>query len=133
MKILQVVSSLENPAAGTTYCVRRLSETLARAGASVEVLTLGSCSALQIEAVTIHQFKAVGRTIPAMGTLLFSPELKRYLLASAASTSCVIHSNGLWRMPNVYPGQVARKCKVPLVVSPHGMLGVGALQFSSAK
>ncbi len=50
---------------------------------------------------------------------------------SAAARDCtVMHTHGLWRMPNVYPGAAARDAAVPLIVSPHGMLGPAALQFS---
>ena len=45
----------------------------------------------------------------------------------------VLHTHGLWMMPNVYPSKAARRLGASLVLSPRGMLGKGALQFSRAK
>lgn len=46
----------------------------------------------------------------------------------------ILHTHGLWMMPNVYPARLARQKHLPLVLAPRGMLGVEALKFSySAK
>jgi glycosyltransferase involved in cell wall biosynthesis len=39
----------------------------------------------------------------------------------------IMHSHGLWVMPNVYPGQAARSANTPLIVSPRGTLSAWAL------
>jgi glycosyltransferase involved in cell wall biosynthesis len=39
----------------------------------------------------------------------------------------LLHNHGLWMMPNVYPGWVAKRYKIPLVVSPRGTLSQSAL------
>jgi glycosyltransferase involved in cell wall biosynthesis len=70
--------------------------------------------------------------LPGLDVLLSSRSLKRAVMA-AAQKGHVLHSNGLWRLPNVYPGWAASRTGAPLVVSPHGMLGPGALQFSSGR
>lgn len=47
----------------------------------------------------------------------------KWLAAEAASGSVdVLHNHSLWMMPNVYPGRVAKRYGVPLVVSPRGTL-----------
>ena len=52
-----------------------------------------------------------------------SPELKRWLREAASSGNFgIIHSHGLWRMPNVYAAWAAQKGSCSLVVSPHGAL-----------
>jgi glycosyltransferase involved in cell wall biosynthesis len=39
----------------------------------------------------------------------------------------LVHSHGLWRMPNIYAGKIATEVGRPLVVSAHGMLAPEAL------
>jgi glycosyltransferase involved in cell wall biosynthesis len=43
-------------------------------------------------------------------------------LREAAGSASVMHSHGLWMMPNLYPAQAARAARVPLVLSPRGMM-----------
>ena len=42
----------------------------------------------------------------------------------------LIHSHGIWRMPNIYAARAAKSRGVPHVVSPRGMLSRVALNFS---
>ncbi|WP_306253729.1 glycosyltransferase [Parvularcula sp. IMCC14364] len=130
--IIQVSAGISNEAAGTTYCIRRLSENLASAGASVQVAAIGEGAAPQMGKADAYLFPAE-RALPGLGTLLFSRALRAHLDQAAATPGTVIHCNGLWRMPNVYPGEAARRHGAPLVVSPHGMLAEDALKFSSAQ
>ena len=132
VRVLQVSAGISNEAAGTTYCIRRLSESLASAGASVEIAAIGDGAAPQIGGAQVRLFP-VDRCLPGLGTLLFSSTLRAHLDQAASAPGTVIHSNGLWRMPNVYPGETSRRHRTPLIISPHGMLGSGALKFSSAQ
>jgi glycosyltransferase involved in cell wall biosynthesis len=43
----------------------------------------------------------------------------------------ILHNHGLWMMPNVYAGTVARKHNLSLVISPRGMLSERAMQSGS--
>lgn len=43
-------------------------------------------------------------------------------LKQAAANSDIMHTNGLWAMPNVYPGWSTEGTECKLVVSPRGML-----------
>jgi glycosyltransferase involved in cell wall biosynthesis len=43
----------------------------------------------------------------------------------------VFHNHSLWMMPNVYPGQCARRWSIPYVVSPRGTLGPAAFKGGS--
>src|SRR6185295_13188068 len=55
-----------------------------------------------------------------------------WLTEQARSRSAeIIHNHGLWMMPNVYPGAVAKKHDVPLVISPRGTLSDWAFQHGS--
>jgi len=73
-----------------------------------------------------------GKSIPGFGSLLFSRGISK-AIATEAEGGAILHNHGLWRMPNVYVGRAAARGRVPLVVSPHGMLGPGALKFSWRK
>lgn len=132
LRVLQVSAGISNEAAGTTYCIRRLSESLANAGASVEVAAIGEGCAPLITGARVRLYQT-DKSLPGLRTLLFSSALRSHLDQAAAAESTVIHSNGLWRMPNVYPGEASRRRGAPLIISPHGMLGKDALKFSSAK
>jgi glycosyltransferase involved in cell wall biosynthesis len=67
--------------------------------------------------------------VPLARNLRFSAGMLGRLRA-LANESTVLHGHGLWLMSNIYPGIVARRQKVPLIVAPRGMLGPGALGFS---
>lgn len=69
---------------------------------------------------------------PLLGALRLSSNLARGLLAEI-STSEIVHTHGLWLMPNVNAGQIAAKTERPLVVTPRGMLAPEALAFSTRK
>lgn len=132
LRIAQVVSGMENEAAGTTYCVRRLCQTLAAKGASVKILAIGDDRVPRCERSEMSLYPRDGKSVPGFGALLFSRGLAK-AISSEAEGGAILHNHGLWRMPNVYVGRAAAKGRVPLVVSPHGMLGVGALKFSWRK
>lgn len=132
LRIVQAIASVENPAAGTTYCVTRLSETLASMGHAVDLVSTGPPSEDVRGSLRIKSCAASFSGIPVLGRLRFSAEFAHEMARSAAA-GALLHSNGLWLMPNVYPGRAARRSGVPLVVSPHGMLAEGALVFSPGK
>ncbi|MFO0006387.1 MAG: glycosyltransferase, partial [bacterium] len=47
-----------------------------------------------------------------------SPAMHRWLESEArAGKIGLLHNHSLWMMPNVYPGRVARKHRVPYVVA----------------
>ncbi len=52
-----------------------------------------------------------------------SPAMCRWLVQETRSHNVdILHNHSLWMMPNVYPGIVARRYRIPLVVSPRGTL-----------
>lgn len=70
--------------------------------------------------------------IPVVRRLAISSELAG-ATATAAARGSVLHTHGLWLTPNISPARIARRHKVPLVVSPRGMLGEAALSFSATR
>jgi len=58
--------------------------------------------------------------------------MARWLDAEAAAGNIdLIHNHSLWMMPNVYPGRVACRRRVPYVVSPRGTLSAAAFRSGS--
>ena len=132
LRICQVVPSLENAAAGTTACVTRLSQSLAALGTPVELVSTGIAEERREGLLRMRTFAVDLARVPVVGQLYLSRALLGHLAQEAAGGS-VLHSNGLWLMPNVYPAWVARRHRVPLVTSPHGMLAPAALRYSASK
>lgn len=122
-------------AAGTTVCVRRLVQESIQAGWPAEVVTIEDAGLLTNQSNTgfkLHTFKSDFRSFPLVRRLGVSRALIPGLEALARDAA-VIHNHGLWMMPNVASGIVSSREGLPLVISPHGMLGPGALQFSRWK
>jgi glycosyltransferase involved in cell wall biosynthesis len=62
-----------------------------------------------------------------------SPTMKRWLTYHARSHSVdLLHNHGLWMMPNVYTGPVAKRHGIPLIVSPRGMMSNWAMRNGSS-
>ncbi|ADM10311.1 hypothetical protein PB2503_11319 [Parvularcula bermudensis HTCC2503] len=133
LHVLQVISDLTNPAAGPTYSATRLAESIAAAGADSSLYCTGPVPAPPDPSVHLHQFPTPFQSVPVAGALRHAPALAQALIADAALPGTVLHSHGLWLMPNIYPADAAARTGAPLVLSPRGMLSPGALQFSKAK
>jgi glycosyltransferase involved in cell wall biosynthesis len=77
-------------------------------------------------------FSQDGRGAPIVGAMRRSVALARALRHEAGSTD-IVHSHGLWLMPNIYAGRESARAGKPLVVSPRGMLSPAALTFGRWK
>src|SRR5690242_14269954 len=128
MRITQVVSAISEEAAGPSYSVVRLCESLIANGQDVTLAVL--------DWTPMPSPPRFVKTFPmemGLRRLGRSPEMRRWFTERAQSRSQeIIHNHGLWMMPNVYPGVVAKKHDVPLVISPRGALSEWAFQHGSA-
>jgi glycosyltransferase involved in cell wall biosynthesis len=127
MRVIHVTPSITEEAAGPTYSIVRLCETLIAQG---QDLTLGvlDWAPMPMPPPFLKTFP-LGLGPRRLGR---SPAMQRWLSAKAESRSVdLIHSHNLWMMPNVYPGQAARRYGVPLMVSPRGALSEWAMQSGS--
>ena len=124
MNILQVVPSVEDEASGPSYCVPRLSESLAALGHHVELHTLGNTNGKDRRYV--HHVHLKWRMLGRLGV---SPRL-RDAMRRAARHSQILHNHSLWMMPNIYPAAAVRGTNCRLVVTPHGTLTRWALRRS---
>lgn len=127
-RIVQVVPFLSDKASGLLQAVPPLCESLVSEGESVDLLTL-NYGIVDAPPLFLRQFdlsvgpRKLGR----------STAMRRWMNKAAREDRIrLIHVHSLWMMPNVYPGWVARKFRIPLVVSPHGTFSVTAMNSGSA-
>ena len=84
MRIVQVVNSMMNQAAGPSYSVQQLSEALARAGAVVELHSIGGQGAENAHGVTHRRFGQDAARIPGLAAMRASRGLQSALNRAAA-------------------------------------------------
>lgn len=127
MRLVQVVPSVGTEASGPSYVVVRLCESLLAQEDEVTLVTL--------DLGPRPSSLAFLKTFPLSfggARLGRSSNMRRWLHDRCRSKAAdLIHNHSLWMMPNVYPGQVAKRWGVPLVVSPHGTLTVWAMRSGS--
>jgi glycosyltransferase involved in cell wall biosynthesis len=129
LRAVEIVASISNKAAGPSYSVPRLAEALASAGAEVELFSLGSEMDELCGGVRRRRFPQSLTDVPVVSQLQASAPLNSALIEAGARVD-VLHTHGLWLMPNVYPAAAARRAGKLFVLSPRGMLGEAALAFS---
>lgn len=125
MKILHVVPHVGAEASGPSYSVPGLARALARRGHDVSLFSVLD-GELESLACFVHRVFPRRKFIPSLWR---SPELLG-ALREGAPTSDVLHSHGLWAMPNIYTGWIAREFPLPLMISPRGTLSAWALAHS---
>lgn len=125
LRLVHNVSAISEEASGPSYSVVRLCGTLAEQGHDVTLLTL--------DWAPMKHVPGFCRTFP-MGAgprrLGRSPAMHRWLSQHAEGVD-VVHTHGMWMMTNVYPGRVAARHGIPLVVSPRGTFTRYALASGS--
>jgi glycosyltransferase involved in cell wall biosynthesis len=122
-----VVSSVSEEAAGPSYSVVRLCETLGAGGHDVTLAALDWAPMS-----SPPRFMKVFPLSTGPRRLGCSPAMRRWLMEQARRGAVeIIHNHGLWMMPNVYSGRVARRRAIPLMTSPRGMLSEWAFQYGS--
>ena len=131
IRLLQVISGLELAHGGPSYSVPRLNSALRAAGVDSRVLADVPPGEPSNDAGPhIETFKRQFARMPGLKMLHLSQTLARRLDDSDLQAN-LIHSHGLWRMPNLYAAWAARRRGIPIVVSPRGMLSEAALQLSA--
>jgi glycosyltransferase involved in cell wall biosynthesis len=130
------VAGLDPANGGPFYSVPRLCEALAAAGAKPTLFSVAEKEsgqrAFYHKGYHDCRFAWDYARIPILRRLRISRALSS-ALHDAALAEDVIHSHGLWLMPNISAGGAAASAPTPLVVSPRGMLAPAALAFSHWK
>ena len=128
MKVLVTVPGIGKESAGPSYTVPALCKGLTRHGIDVSLHVLDNVPNVKREykvfSYKIHRFphRALGR----------SPEMLR-ALRSLLRNCDIVHSNGIWMMPAIYPAIAKQKTKCRLVYCPRGGLSKTALKRSRIK
>jgi glycosyltransferase involved in cell wall biosynthesis len=125
VRIIQVVSHVGNEASGPSYTVPRLSRALGASGNDVTLFSLRD-GLLTPSRGFQHQVFAVDRTFAP----LWGSRALREALLSTCGHSDILHSHGLWLLPNMYVDQVAKQTSIVHVISPRGTLAQRALARS---
>lgn len=127
MRIVQIVSAVSEEATGPTYVVKRLCESLMEGGQNVTLAAL-DWAPVPIQLPYLKTFP-IGCGPRKLGR---SKTMYRWLNDKAHLKELdIIHSHGLWMMPNVYPCHIARKHNIPLIVAPHDTLSKWSMQTGS--
>jgi glycosyltransferase involved in cell wall biosynthesis len=132
--VTHAIAGLAKGDGGPSYSVPALAGALARTGASVRLRTIEVSDPLQRQVEGAQWFVHPLASGILGRTLRISPDLERAMAADAGA-GAILHSHGLWLMPNVYAARVKRNSegRVALVHSIRGMLGPGALRISAWK
>lgn len=133
MRVLHIVASIESEAAGPSVSVPRLAEAQARLGAEVTLATIGDPATDHSKRTTVPHilYPQTAASLPVLSAMRLSHSMRTMLSINPPNFD-VIHSHGLWLAPNVYPARAARNGAL-WVVSPRGMLGAAAMNFSALK
>jgi glycosyltransferase involved in cell wall biosynthesis len=136
LRAVHVVAGLDVAHGGPSYSVPRLCEALAAASMETTLLAVAGADGGERDTSDTgyreRRFAWDYARLPLLRGLRRSSGLSAALHRAAGSAG-VIHSHGLWLMPNVEAGRAAARARTPLVVSPRGMLAPAALAFSPLK
>jgi glycosyltransferase involved in cell wall biosynthesis len=127
--IIHTLSAVGLRASGPSYSVPRLCEALIMAGVETTLAVLDWSPGITVPSY-VRRFP-LGIGPRRLGR---SPAMARWLVERARSGEVhVIHSHGLWMMPNVYPGWARKAGDARLVVSPRGTLSAWTLNHHGAR
>ena len=126
MNVIQVVPSIKDESSGPSYSVPGLCHGLVANGCDVSLRFLDSIPRQLINAP--YQVVTYLRREMGLRNLGRSPAMFAGLM-NVAHAADILHNNGLWMMPNVYPSWVVKSLRqrnvnprLRLVTSPRGTL-----------
>ncbi|GIW56237.1 MAG: hypothetical protein KatS3mg082_2641 [Nitrospiraceae bacterium] len=128
-RAIHTLAAIGIEASGPCYTVPRLCEALIAAGVETTLAVLDWVPG--VAAPDYVKRFPLGWGSRRLGR---SPAMARWLIEQVRSGRVkVIHSHGLWMMPNVYPGWARKVADVRLVVSPRGTLSEWALNHHAVR
>ena len=122
MRVIQTVSGIGMEASGPSYSVPGLCCGLNAVGVDV------CLHARMRDGSRDFPFDYVAYPYLRSRCLPGANPLMRDGLRKACRDADILHSNGLWNMPSVYPGWVVKGTRCKLVVAPRGTLAAWALR-----
>jgi glycosyltransferase involved in cell wall biosynthesis len=120
MRVVHVVPHIDQEAAGPSYSVPRLCQSLAAGGHDVELSCLAARGDIPGVVLDVHP------QWPVLGRFAISFSLASVLRSKALSVD-IVHNHSLWSMVNVAAGWVVPGRNAKLVTSPRGTLSPWAL------
>jgi glycosyltransferase involved in cell wall biosynthesis len=125
MKMVHVVPHVDQEAAGPSYSVPRLCESLATRGHAMELSCLAARGDIPGVKLDLHA------QWPMLGRFAISTSLARALRRKVNQVD-IVHNHSLWSMVNVAAGWVVPGQRAKLVTSPRGTLSPWALGRTKA-
>ena len=134
-RVVHVAASVDDPGAGPSYSIRGLARGLREIGAEVRIRSVAGWRGSEYLGADAGMIERYPLNTGYQGHLLCASNPLKNQLKADAMDADILHTHGLWLMPNIYP---AGACAAPgrkakCVVSPRGMLGGAALSFSRWK
>lgn len=123
MRLVHVVPHIDQEAAGPSYSVPRLCQSLAACGNQVELTCIAARGDISDVTLDLHP------QWPVLGRFAISTSLAR-ALSRKAKVVDIVHNHSLWSMVNVAAGWVVPGRRARLVTSPRGTLSAWALSRS---
>ena len=128
--IHHVIPSIAEEASGPSYSVPALAMASERLDREVVIHT-SRFRKLANPRVKIQTFPHWMERSPILGAVHYAPGLQRKM--EELPVGSIVHGHGLWLVPNVISAAAGSRDGIKVVHAPRGMLGPGALRFSSAK
>ena len=131
--VVHVIPSITEEASGPSYSVWRLSESLSAKSVPVILLALDSKHVGKSTAFFKPFKMSLGpRFLVHDRGLGMSHRIRLWLVKEANNKNIkLLHNHGMWQFNSLYPGWVARKFKIPYLVSPRGSFSDYAMSHGS--
>lgn len=123
MHVIQIVPSIAQRSSGPSYSVRRLTEALQENRIDCTLAALEFGGEPELDYLELFQIGLGPRRLGRSRTMLRFLERQAW----SACDDLVLHSHGMWQMNAIYPGWIARRTGVPLIVSPRGAFSKWAM------
>jgi glycosyltransferase involved in cell wall biosynthesis len=130
--VTHVIAGLAAAHGGPSYSVPRLVEALQRLDVDARLFSVASGAPPPDLPPGTRFFPQSLRGVPLLKHFAISSALRLELM-SAGGKVAVLHGHGLWLKPNLDVAAAARRRRIPLVVSPRGMLAAEARRYSKAR
>lgn len=132
IEVTHVIAGLAAIHGGPSYSVPRLVEALQRLGVDADLLSVVSGAPPPDLPPGTRFFPKSLAGVPVLKNFVHSAALRRALMVPRGEGS-IIHGHGLWLKPNLDVASAAAWRRVPLIVSPRGMLAPEARQYSRVR
>ncbi|MEO7297109.1 MAG: glycosyltransferase [Verrucomicrobiota bacterium] len=132
LKVLFTIAGLSPRFGGPSYSVPALATAVARSGVETELFTCKPCRGESIPKLPCAELVKAHLLPSSSRSTHWLPQINPFFsaLRERASKDCVIHDNGIWLPTNHAAAYAARHFKLPLIISPRGMLTPWAFKQS---